>query len=65
MDGKHWQTQNQWRTEGAPFPAPFDRRFHLLLNLAVGGKWPGPPDGTTAFPSRMEVDWVRVHQRAR
>jgi len=65
LDGKHWQTQSRWNTDGGRFPAPFDQRFHLVLNLAVGGKWPGPPDGKTPFPSRMEVDWVRVHQRSR
>ena len=42
--------------------APFDRRFHLLLNLAVGGGLPGNPDHTTKFPARMEVDWVRVYE---
>ncbi len=41
---------------------PFDQRFHFILNIAVGGSWPGPPDGTTVFPQNMEVDWVRVHQ---
>jgi beta-glucanase (GH16 family) len=44
-----------------PFNWPFDERFHFLLNVAVGGNWPGNPDGTTVFPQVMEVDWVRVH----
>lgn len=64
VDGLHYQTQNEWRTENAPYPAPFDRRFHLLLNLAVGGNWPGNPDATTVFPQEMRVDYVRVYQRA-
>ncbi|UXA20215.1 glycoside hydrolase family 16 protein [Mycobacterium sp. SMC-4] len=38
----------------------FDAPFFLLLNLAVGGAWPGPPDLTTPNPSTMLVDWVRV-----
>lgn len=38
----------------------FDAPFHLLLNLAVGGDWPGPTDASTPFPSTMLVDWVRV-----
>lgn len=42
--------------------APFDAPFHLLLNLAVGGNWPGNPDGTTPFPAEMQVDWVRVYR---
>jgi beta-glucanase (GH16 family) len=37
--------------------------FFLLLNLAVGGSWPGYPDTTTKFPQRMVVDWVRVYSR--
>jgi beta-glucanase (GH16 family) len=41
---------------------PFDHDFHLLLNLAVGGNWPGSPDASTAFPASMLVDWVRVYQ---
>jgi beta-glucanase (GH16 family) len=44
-------------------PWPFNRPFHLLLNLAVGGNWPGYPDATTVFPQTLEVDWVRVYQR--
>jgi len=38
----------------------FDKPFFLLMNLAVGGDWPGNPDGTTLFPQTMVVDWVRV-----
>lgn len=40
----------------------FDDPFFLLLNLAVGGSWPGPPDQSTPNPSTMLVDWVRVTQ---
>ena len=43
--------------------APFDQPFHLVLNLAVGGGWPGPPDDKTVFPQRLTIDWVRVYQR--
>ena len=38
----------------------FKHPFYLLLNLAVGGDWPGSPDATTAFPATMLVDYVRV-----
>lgn len=62
VDGKHVQTQNQWHSSGGEFPAPFDQPFHLLLNLAVGGEFLGPPDNSTPFPARMEVDYVRVYQ---
>ncbi len=51
-----------WFSTGGPFPAPFDVDFHLLLNLAVGGNLPGPPDATTVFPQEMVVDYVRVYQ---
>lgn len=63
VDGDLYQTQTEWHTEGAAFPAPFDRRFHLLLNVAVGGDWPGAPDDGTTFPQSMEVDYVRVFQQ--
>jgi beta-glucanase (GH16 family) len=42
---------------------PFDKRFHMLLNVAVGGDWPGSPDKTTIFPQRMYVDYVRVYKK--
>ncbi len=63
VDGALYQTQDKWSSDGGAFPAPFDQPFHLVLNLAVGGGWPGPPDEKTVFPQRMTVDWVRVYQR--
>ncbi|USQ85518.1 discoidin domain-containing protein [Streptomyces phaeoluteigriseus] len=47
------------RTRG---PWIFDHPHYMILNLAVGGDWPGPTDATTPFPSRMLVDYVRVYQ---
>ncbi len=41
----------------------FDHPFFLLLNVAVGGGWPGNPDATTTFPQTMLVDYVRVYRR--
>lgn len=42
---------------------PFDKRFHLLLNIAVGGSWGGAQGiDDTIFPTSMEVDYVRVYQ---
>ena len=43
-------------------PAVSREPMYLVLNLAVGGDYPGPPDGATVFPARVEVDWVRVWQ---
>ena len=39
----------------------FDHPFFIILNVAVGGHYVGPPDGTTIFPQTMLVDWVRVY----
>jgi len=43
-------------------PWVFDHPFIILLNLAVGGDWPGNPDDTITFPQSMKVDYVRVYQ---
>jgi beta-glucanase (GH16 family) len=40
----------------------FDHPFFLLLNVAVGGGWPGDPNGATTFPQTMVVDYVRVYR---
>ena len=61
-DGKLYSTRTP-----ADLPAGaswvFDHPFFLILNVAVGGGWPGNPDETTVFPQRMLVDYVRVYQR--
>lgn len=54
-------TQNSWYSTAAPFPAPFDVDFHLLLNLAVGGNFVGSPNGSTVFPASYVIDYVRVY----
>ncbi len=36
--------------------------MYLLLNLAVGGNWPGSPDANTRFPNALEIDYVRVYK---
>lgn len=41
---------------------PFDAPFYFIMNLAVGGDWPGPPNASTPDPSRMVVDYVRVYE---
>jgi beta-glucanase (GH16 family) len=39
-----------------------DMEMYLLLNLAVGGDWPGPPTSETVFPNYFDIDYVRVWQ---
>lgn len=63
VDGVHYQTQTDWYSSGAPYPAPFNQPFHLVMNVAVGGDWPGSPDARTVFPQSMVVDFVRVYER--
>ncbi len=40
----------------------FNHPFFIIMNVAVGGNWPGSPDSTTVFPQTMQVDYVRVYQ---
>jgi beta-glucanase (GH16 family) len=58
------KTSSQWWSDGAPGNprAPFDQPFFFILNVAVGGNWPGYPDASTSFPQSMYVDYVRVYQ---
>lgn len=70
VDDELYATQNSWWSDAAAtssaaaYPAPFNQAFHILLNAAVGGNLPGPPNGSTVFPVTMEVDWVRVYEGA-
>ena len=48
--------------EDVPGDWVFNQPFFLMLNLAVGGKWPGAPDEETSFPQRLTVDYVRVYR---
>ncbi|MFS0868758.1 carbohydrate binding domain-containing protein [Paenibacillus xylanilyticus] len=66
VDGKlhhqvnNWQTTAAGQPESYTFPAPFDRPFYLILNLAVGGDWPGSPE-SEFVSEKMNVDFVRVY----
>ena len=43
---------------------PFDKRFHLIFNIAVGGNWGGAQGiDDSIFPSKMEIDYVRVYSK--
>jgi beta-glucanase (GH16 family) len=69
VDGKPYYSREQWFSNDLynrneyEYPAPFDKEFMLILNVAVGGEWPGNPNDTTEFPQKMEVDFVRVYQK--
>jgi len=62
VDGNLFTTKISWWSSGGSFPAPFDTTFHLIVNLAVGGNWPGPPNDSTEFPQSLFVDWIRVYE---
>jgi beta-glucanase (GH16 family) len=65
VDGERYQRLTSgWYSSSGPFPAPFNKRFHILINLAVGGNWPGSPDLTTTFPQKLVLDYVRVYEDA-
>jgi beta-glucanase (GH16 family) len=52
--------QAQWPANGT---WTFDHPFFIILNVAVGGDWPGSPDNTTVFSQQMLVDYVRVYTK--
>ncbi len=54
---------NTITTDDVPGKWVYDHPVFILLNVAVGGYWPGSPDDTTVFPQRMLVDYVRVYER--
>ena len=60
-----WQAISRVTPASLPTGAKwvYDHPFFVLLNLAVGGQWPGNPDDTSTFPQTMLVDYVRVYQR--
>lgn len=61
VDGHAYQITNiESQTDGFEV---FHRPFYIILNVAVGGNWPGSPDQTTIWPQKMLVDWVRVYQK--
>jgi beta-glucanase (GH16 family) len=54
FDSSQWPAGGKW---------VFDHPFFIILNLAVGGIWPGSPDASTKFPQRMLVDYVHVYTK--
>jgi beta-glucanase (GH16 family) len=64
VDGKLYETQTNWSTVKAAYPAPFNQPFYLIINLAVGGIYGGNPDASTVFPGEFQVDYIRVYDNA-
>ncbi|MEK3881716.1 carbohydrate binding domain-containing protein [Paenibacillus sp. PL2-23] len=69
VDGKLYQTINSWDSWGAgepakyAYPAPFDKPFYMILNLAVGGNYDGGRvPAASDMPAEMQVDYVRVYE---
>jgi len=63
------ENQIRWYFDGTevsrtPTPPDMHTPMYLLINLAVGGYWPGSPDASTEFPAALSLDWVRVYRRA-
>ena len=79
VDGVLWATQTFWWSssvteDGAgvvarrkadinPWPAPFDQPFYIVMNVAVGGNFPGVPNPQTQFPAELVIDYVRVYDK--
>jgi len=70
VDGVQYFETSDWFTavegeEEKPYPAPFNQNFHVILNVAVGGDWPGDPDPNLEFNENtcMYVDYVRMYQK--
>ncbi|QQD77465.1 glycoside hydrolase family 16 protein [Curtobacterium sp. YC1] len=62
VDGVAYRTVT--RADVGSNPWVFDKPFFVILNVAVGGTWPGSPDASTSFPQQMTIDWLRVFQSA-
>jgi beta-glucanase (GH16 family) len=61
VDGNLYETHTPADVSGKTWV--FDHPFFIIMNVAVGGIWPGNPDATTVFPQKMLVDYVRVYER--
>jgi beta-glucanase (GH16 family) len=63
VDDQLYETQTSSDTpDGGTWE--FNHAFFILLNVAVGGSFPGSPDSATTFPQTMKVDWVRVYEQS-
>ena len=60
LDDQHYHTITPLNMNGYEYP--FNDAFFFIMNVAIGGNWPGDPDDTTPFPGFMAVDYIRVFQ---
>jgi beta-glucanase (GH16 family) len=60
LDGKLFSKHTRAETGNATYP--FNESFYFIINLAVGGNWPGNPDETTILPQQLIVDYIRLYQ---
>jgi beta-glucanase (GH16 family) len=70
IDGKSYLVVDNWFSaekdeDDKPFPAPFNQKFCIQMNLAIGGDWPGYPDFGADYMknAEFEIDYVRVYQK--
>jgi beta-glucanase (GH16 family) len=67
--GTDWQKDYiTWYFDGRPIfqvatPSSMNKPMYVLVNLAVGGSWPGAPDASTQFPARYEIDYIRAYKQ--
>jgi beta-glucanase (GH16 family) len=62
VDDMLYETQTPATATGRDWE--FNKPFFIILNVAVGGNFPGAPSSSTTFPQTMKVDWVRVYEAA-
>ncbi|MGB3444389.1 MAG: discoidin domain-containing protein [Actinophytocola sp.] len=62
VDGNNFFTAARDTVESTRGPWVYDHPFFIILNNAVGGDWPGPPNASTQFPQNMTIDYVRVYR---
>jgi beta-glucanase (GH16 family) len=63
VDDINYLKIDSWYSNNGNYPAPFDQPFNIVLNLAIGGIWPGNPNESTSFPQKLLIDYVRVYQK--
>jgi len=62
VDGKTYHVETASSLPAGTHWVFDDSPFFIVLNLAIGGDWPGNPDGTTTFPQSLMIDYVRVYR---